>query len=92
MKVLEDHVVEDDNSFQDQEDSLFQNIHLLQKHRFDMADIEKHKTVGIFTIKGIQMTTRKALCNIQDLSEAKVEKIMDAAGKMLNGGFHLDCL
>lgn len=48
-----------------------------------MADIKKMKSVGICTVKGIQMTTRKALCNIKGLSEAKVEKIKEAAGKML---------
>lgn len=48
-----------------------------------MADIKKMKVVGICTVKGIQMTTRKALCNIKGLSEAKVEKIKEAAGKML---------
>lgn len=41
------------------------------------------KVVGICTVKGIQMTTRKTLCNIKGLSEAKVEKIKEAAGKML---------
>lgn len=50
-----------------------------------MADIKKLKSVGICTVKGIQMTTRKALCNIKGLSEAKVEKIKEAAGKMLVG-------
>ena len=49
----------------------------------NMADIKKMKSVGICTVKGIQMTTRKALCNIKGLSEAKVEKIKEAAGKML---------
>lgn len=49
----------------------------------NMADIKKLKSVGICTVKGIQMTTRKALCNIKGLSEAKVEKIKEAAGKML---------
>uniref|UniRef100_A0A673AA06 DNA meiotic recombinase 1 n=1 Tax=Sphaeramia orbicularis TaxID=375764 RepID=A0A673AA06_9TELE len=53
----------------------------------NMADIKKLKSVGICTVKGIQMTTRKALCNIKGLSEAKVEKIKEAAGKMLNVGF-----
>lgn len=48
-----------------------------------MADIKKMKLVGICTVKGIQMTTRKALCNIKGLSEAKVEKIKEAVGKML---------
>ncbi|XP_005722014.1 meiotic recombination protein DMC1/LIM15 homolog [Pundamilia nyererei] len=52
-----------------------------------MADIKKLKSVGICTVKGIQMTTRKALCNIKGLSEAKVEKIKEAAGKLLNVGF-----
>uniref|UniRef100_A0A3Q4GLQ5 Meiotic recombination protein n=1 Tax=Neolamprologus brichardi TaxID=32507 RepID=A0A3Q4GLQ5_NEOBR len=87
MKVAEDQVVEDDSSFQDDEESFFQDIDLLQKHGINMADIKKLKSVGICTVKGIQMTTRKALCNIKGLSEAKVEKIKEAAGKMLNVGF-----
>uniref|UniRef100_A0A3B3YAU3 RecA family profile 1 domain-containing protein n=1 Tax=Poecilia mexicana TaxID=48701 RepID=A0A3B3YAU3_9TELE len=69
-------------------ESFFQDIDLLQKHGINMADIKKLKSVGICTVKGIQMTTRKALCNIKGLSEAKVEKIKEAAGKMLqNVGF-----
>uniref|UniRef100_A0AAX7T1M2 Meiotic recombination protein n=1 Tax=Astatotilapia calliptera TaxID=8154 RepID=A0AAX7T1M2_ASTCA len=83
MKVAEDQVVEDDSSFQDDEESFFQDIDLLQKHGINMADIKKLKSVGICTVKGIQMTTRKALCNIKGLSEAKVEKIKEAAGKLL---------
>ncbi|XP_068439241.1 meiotic recombination protein DMC1/LIM15 homolog isoform X2 [Clinocottus analis] len=87
MKTAEDQVVEEDTRFQDEEDTFFQDIDLLQKHGINMADIKKMKLVGICTIKGIQMTTRKALCNIKGLSEAKVEKIKEAAGKMLNVGF-----
>ncbi|XP_018541004.1 meiotic recombination protein DMC1/LIM15 homolog isoform X2 [Lates calcarifer] len=83
MKVTEDQVVEEDTGFQDEEESFFQDIDLLQKHGINMADIKKLKSVGICTVKGIQMTTRKALCNIKGLSEAKVEKIKEAAGKML---------
>ncbi|XP_061764909.1 meiotic recombination protein DMC1/LIM15 homolog isoform X2 [Nerophis ophidion] len=83
MKMSEDQVVEDDATFQDEEESFFQDIDLLQKHGINMADIKKLKLVGICTVRGIQMTTRKALCNIKGLSEAKVEKIKEAAGKML---------
>uniref|UniRef100_A0A8C6SHY3 DNA meiotic recombinase 1 n=1 Tax=Neogobius melanostomus TaxID=47308 RepID=A0A8C6SHY3_9GOBI len=72
MKSSEDQVVEDESGFHDDE---------------NMADIKKLKAVGICTVKGIQMTTRKALCNIKGLSEAKVEKIKEAAGKMLTVGF-----
>uniref|UniRef100_A0A671URT4 Meiotic recombination protein n=1 Tax=Sparus aurata TaxID=8175 RepID=A0A671URT4_SPAAU len=87
MKASEDQVVEEVPGLQDDEESFFQDIDLLQKHGINMADIKKMKSVGICTVKGIQMTTRKALCNIKGLSEAKVEKIKEAAGKMLNVGF-----
>ncbi|XP_022598918.1 meiotic recombination protein DMC1/LIM15 homolog isoform X2 [Seriola dumerili] len=87
MKSAGDQVVEDDTGFNDEEESFFQDIDLLQKHGINVADIKKLKSVGICTVKGIQMTTRKALCNIKGLSEAKVEKIKEAAGKMLNVGF-----
>ncbi|KAK3559607.1 hypothetical protein QTP86_013549 [Hemibagrus guttatus] len=83
MKSAEDQVVEDEAGYHDDEESFFQDIDLLQKHGINMADIKKLKSVGICTIKGIQMTTRRALCNVKGLSEAKVEKIKEAAGKLL---------
>lgn len=49
----------------------------------NVADIKKLKSVGICTIKGIQMTTKRALCNVKGLSEAKVEKIKEAANKLI---------
>ncbi|XP_062330061.1 meiotic recombination protein DMC1/LIM15 homolog [Osmerus eperlanus] len=87
MKAAEDQVVEDEGGYQDEEDSFFQDIDLLQKHGINMADIKKLKSVGICTVKGIQMTTRRNLCNVKGLSEAKVDKIKEAAGKMLTNGF-----
>uniref|UniRef100_A0A8D1VFF3 DNA meiotic recombinase 1 n=1 Tax=Sus scrofa TaxID=9823 RepID=A0A8D1VFF3_PIG len=53
----------------------------------NVADIKKLKSVGICTIKGIQMTTRRALCNVKGLSEAKVDKIKEAANKLIEPGF-----
>uniref|UniRef100_UPI00398EA01B meiotic recombination protein DMC1/LIM15 homolog isoform X2 n=1 Tax=Pristiophorus japonicus TaxID=55135 RepID=UPI00398EA01B len=87
MKAMEDQVVEEEVSFHDEEESFFQDIDLLQKHGINVADIKKMKTVGICTVKGIQMTTRKALCNIKGLSEAKVDKIKEAANKLIEPGF-----
>ncbi|KAG7258883.1 hypothetical protein CRUP_035621 [Coryphaenoides rupestris] len=84
MKAADDQVVEEDSSYQDDEESFFQDIDLLQKHGINMADLKKMKAVGICTVKGIQMTTRRALGNIKGLSEAKVDKIKEAAGKMLS--------
>ncbi|XP_065437084.1 meiotic recombination protein DMC1/LIM15 homolog isoform X1 [Chrysemys picta bellii] len=68
-------------------ESLFQDIDLLQKHGINVADIKKLKSVGICTVKGIQMTTRRALCNVKGLSEAKVDKIKEAANKLIEPGF-----
>ncbi|XP_069053131.1 meiotic recombination protein DMC1/LIM15 homolog isoform X2 [Lepisosteus oculatus] len=87
MKSVEDQLLESESGFQEDEDSFFQDVDLLQKHGINMADIKKLKAVGICTVKGIQMTTRKALCNVKGLSEAKVDKIKEAAGKMLEKGF-----
>uniref|UniRef100_A0A8B9KNV6 Meiotic recombination protein n=1 Tax=Astyanax mexicanus TaxID=7994 RepID=A0A8B9KNV6_ASTMX len=87
MKSVEDQVVEDEAGYQDDEESFFQDIDLLQKYGINMADIKKLKSVGICTVKGIQMTTRRALCNVKGLSEAKVDKIKEAAGKLLISGF-----
>ncbi|XP_014035135.1 meiotic recombination protein DMC1/LIM15 homolog isoform X2 [Salmo salar] len=87
MKAAEDQVVEDEAGYQDDEESFFQDIDTLQKHGINMADLKKLKSVGICTVKGIQMTTRRALCNIKGLSEAKVDKIKEAAGKILTNGF-----
>ncbi|ELK10227.1 Meiotic recombination protein DMC1/LIM15 like protein [Pteropus alecto] len=70
--MKEDQVVLEEPGFQDEE---------------NVADIKKLKSVGICTIKGIQMTTRRALCNVKGLSEAKVDKIKEAANKLIEPGF-----
>lgn len=57
-------------------------------HSQNVADIKKLKSVGICTVKGIQMTTRRALCNVKGLSEAKVDKIKEAANKLIVSKIH----
>ena len=54
-----------------------------------MADIKKLKTAGICTVRGIQMVTKKKLCAIKGLSEAKVDKMKEAVLKICgtNAGF-----
>jgi len=68
------HEVEDEDTFQD--------IELLQNHGINVADIKKLKAAGICTVKGIQMVTKKKLCNIKGLSEAKVDKMKEAVIKV----------
>ncbi|KAI8372750.1 Rad51-domain-containing protein [Radiomyces spectabilis] len=58
-----------------------------QSQGIGMADINKLKSAGICTIRGIQMTTKKNLLRIKGLSETKVDKIKDAASKTQKCGF-----
>ncbi|XP_003390373.1 PREDICTED: meiotic recombination protein DMC1/LIM15 homolog [Amphimedon queenslandica] len=77
------------NELQDNldDESFFQDIDVLQNHGINVADLKKLKSAGICTVKGIQMTTRKKLCNIKGISEAKVDKIKEAAGKLSSSDF-----
>lgn len=47
-----------------------------------MQDILKLKGAAINTVSGVVMTTRRNLLKIKGMSEAKVEKIKEAAQKI----------
>lgn len=51
------------------------------------VDISKLKQAGIYTVPGIHMQCKKDLANIKGLSEAKVDKIIEAARKISDAGF-----
>lgn len=59
----------------------------LQQHGINMQDILKLKAAAINTVSGVNMTTRRQLLKIKGLSEAKVEKIKEAAHKILGSSF-----
>ncbi|KAL8584270.1 Meiotic recombination protein dmc1 [Nucella lapillus] len=86
---MEDQVVAEPEvqNQSDDEESFFQDIDQLQNHGINVADIKKLKQAGICTIKGIHMTTRKKLCTIKGISEAKMEKIKEAASKLCDAAF-----
>ena len=52
------------------------------------ADIAKLKGGGVNTVEGLNMFVRKHLVAIKGLSDAKIDKILDAAKKFLTSGFH----
>uniref|UniRef100_A0A8C4QEL5 Meiotic recombination protein n=1 Tax=Eptatretus burgeri TaxID=7764 RepID=A0A8C4QEL5_EPTBU len=85
--MLGQQMQEENEDQQSDEDSFFQDAELLQKFGINVADIKKLKSVGICTVKGIQMSTKKALCNIKGISEAKVDKIKEAVSKIIEPGF-----
>jgi meiotic recombination protein DMC1 len=65
----------------------FRAIDELQSQGVGMADISKLKQAGICSIKGIQMTSKRALYKLKGMSEAKVDKIKEAAAKLMDCGF-----
>ncbi|KAF9269973.1 Rad51-domain-containing protein [Marasmius fiardii PR-910] len=65
----------------------FVSVDELQQHGINVQDILKLKSVAINTVSGVQMTTRRQMLKIKGMSEAKVEKIKEAAHKMLGSSF-----
>ncbi|CAE6441418.1 unnamed protein product [Rhizoctonia solani] len=59
----------------------------LQSHGINAQDITKLKKEGICTVSAVRMTSRRNMLKIKGMSEAKVEKIKEAAQKMLGSSF-----
>jgi len=57
------------------------DVDSLQSQGVNMADLKKLKAAGICTVRGLRMITKKRLCAIKGLSEAKVDKIKEALVK-----------
>ena len=58
------------------------SIDKLQEYGINAADINKLKSGGICTAKGLLMVTRKELLNIKGISDAKLDKMIEAAQKI----------
>ncbi|TFY79448.1 hypothetical protein EWM64_g4561 [Hericium alpestre] len=65
----------------------FDSVDELQQHGINVQDILKLKASAINTVSGVNMTTRRQMLKIKGMSEAKVEKIKEAAHKILGSSF-----
>ncbi|KAG6380847.1 Rad51-domain-containing protein [Boletus reticuloceps] len=70
-----------------EETPFFDNVDELQQQGINVQDILKLKGAAIHTISGVVMTTRRQLLKIKGMSEAKVEKIKEAAQKIAGSSF-----
>lgn len=57
-------------------------IEALKNYNINNKDIEKLKSIGIFTIQSLYMTSRKTLLNIKGFTEKKISFIFDIANKI----------
>ncbi|KAJ6689336.1 hypothetical protein OIU85_005711 [Salix viminalis] len=71
----------------DDEDDLFEAIDKLINQGINAGDVKKLQDAGIYTCNGLMMFTKKNLTGIKGLSEAKVDKICEAAEKIVNYGY-----
>ncbi|CAI2176665.1 4750_t:CDS:10 [Funneliformis geosporum] len=69
----------------EEEELFYTEIDELQNHGINSSDIAKLKSAGICT--AIHMTTRRNLCKIKGLSEAKVDKLKETASKLQSASF-----
>jgi DNA repair protein RAD51 len=63
------------------------NVHELTKHGIAEGDIKKLVDAGYNTVEAVVFTPRKALILVKGLSEAKVDKILEACNKLVELGF-----
>lgn len=62
-------------------------IKALEEKGINAGDIKKLEEAGFHTVEAVAFTPKKALINVKGLSEAKVDKICEAAQKIVNLGF-----
>ncbi|KAL0899302.1 hypothetical protein Bca101_083263 [Brassica carinata] len=71
----------------DEDDDLFEAIDKLIAQGINAGDVKKLQDACIHTCNGLMMHTKKNLTGIKGLSEAKVDKICEAAEKIVNFGY-----
>jgi len=62
-------------------------IKALEEKGINAGDIKKLEESGFHTVEAVAFTPKKHLIIVKGLSEAKVDKIIDACSKIINLGF-----
>ncbi len=68
---------------EDESGQHFKEVERLQEHGINAADISKLKAGGVHTVSALVMRTRKDLLAIKGITEAKVDKLLEAANKIV---------
>lgn len=62
-------------------------VKALEEKGINAGDIKKLEEAGFHTVESIAFTPKKNLVTVKGLSEAKVDKILEASTKIVNMGF-----
>lgn len=71
----------------EEEEQYYNEIDKLQNSGINAADITKLKQAGFCTVMSLFMAPKKELLNIKGITDAKLEKILEAAQKLESVGF-----
>ncbi|KAI9123072.1 hypothetical protein K1719_005961 [Acacia pycnantha] len=63
------------------------NVEELQASGISATDVKKLKDAGLWTVESVAFSPRKDLLQIKGISDAKVDKIIEAASKLVPLGF-----
>jgi len=55
---------------------------VLQEHGINASDTKRLREAGFCTVESVQQATRKELLEVKGITEARVESLFDAAGKI----------
>lgn len=73
---------EENLCLEEEDDCFFQDIDMLLEKGIPASDIIKLKRAGIYTIKGLQMTLRKNLLEINGFDDQKIDGIREACSSV----------
>lgn len=59
----------------------------LEEHGINNADVKKLIDAGFQTVESISYTAKKNLLQIKGMTEAKIDKILDVAAKLVPNDF-----
>ena len=62
-------------------------VKALEEKGINAGDVKKLEEAGLHAVEAIAFTPKKALVQVKGLSENKVDKIIEAAQKIVNLGF-----
>lgn len=62
-------------------------IEKLEGNGVSAADVKKLKEAGFFTVESILYTPKKTILEVKGISEAKADKVCEAAAKLIDLGF-----
>lgn len=62
-------------------------INKLEESGISSTDIKKLLEAGYHTVESVVFTPKKTLINVKGLSEAKIDKILEACNKLVDLGF-----